>query len=104
MAAAVDIGPKEVQLLCDALKKATTSACGVLGVSAGGKAILAAFATKDLAGDPVHAGNVVREIAGIVGGGGGGRPDFAQAGGKDPSRLADAVAEGGRLMTAALGG
>ena len=104
VAGTVDIGPKEVQLLCDALKNSKASACGVIGVSAGGKAILAAFATKDLAGSRVHAGNVVREIASMVGGGGGGRPDFAQAGGKDPSRLEDALAEGRKRMTAALEG
>jgi alanyl-tRNA synthetase len=35
-----------------------------------------------------HAGNMIKELAAIVGGGGGGRPDFAQAGGKEPAKLA----------------
>jgi len=40
---------------------------------------------------PLKAGEWIKEIAPILGGGGGGRPDFAQAGGKDPSRLPDAI-------------
>jgi alanyl-tRNA synthetase len=40
---------------------------------------------------PIHAGNWIKAVAPILGGGGGGRPDFAQAGGKDPSRLAEAI-------------
>ena len=66
--------------------------------------ILAVFATKDLAGSRVHAGKVVQQIAGIVSGGGGGRPDFAQAGGKDPSKLAEAIAAGKELLASALNG
>ncbi|MBI2347514.1 MAG: hypothetical protein HYV05_02545, partial [Deltaproteobacteria bacterium] len=38
-----------------------------------------------------HAGNVIKEVAPIVGGGGGGRPDFAQAGGKEPSKTDEAL-------------
>ncbi|MAB89150.1 MAG: alanine--tRNA ligase [Planctomycetes bacterium] len=104
IASTVEVGPKEVQLLCDVLKSSSAPACGVLGVASEGKAVLAAFATKDLAGSRVHAGQVVKQIAGIVGGGGGGRPDFAQAGGKDPSRLEEALAEGSKLLIAALDG
>ena len=104
VASSVVVGPKEVQLLCDALKTGSISACGVLGIASEGKAVLAAFATKDLAGSRVHAGDVVKQIASIVGGGGGGRPDFAQAGGKDPSKLAEAVAEGKKLLLSALDG
>ncbi len=48
--------------------------------------------TKDLT-NRIQAGRIVKEIAPIVGGGGGGRPDFAEAGGKDPSKI-DALVEG----------
>jgi len=41
----------------------------------------------------VHAGNLVRQIAPIVGGGGGGRPDFAEAGGRNPERIDDLLRE-----------
>ncbi len=40
-----------------------------------------------------HAGNLLKQIAPLVGGGGGGRPDFAQAGGREPARLDHALAE-----------
>jgi len=39
----------------------------------------------------LHAGNIIKEVAKITGGGGGGRPDMAQAGGKDPSKLTEAI-------------
>jgi alanyl-tRNA synthetase len=47
--------------------------------------------TPDLVGQGYHAGNLVKSLAAIVGGGGGGRPDMAQAGGKDASKLAEAL-------------
>jgi alanyl-tRNA synthetase len=49
-----------------------------------------------------HAGNMVRELAKITGGGGGGRPDFAQAGGKDVSKIDEALANVAGLVEAAL--
>ena len=56
-----------------------------------GKALVAVGVTQDLTGTH-KAGDLVRDVAKVVGGGGGGRPDFAQAGGKDPSRI-DAALE-----------
>ncbi|MBN2798308.1 MAG: alanine--tRNA ligase [Deltaproteobacteria bacterium] len=58
----------------------------------GDKVQLVVAATKDIAGKRAHAGNLIREIAPLVGGGGGGRPDMAQAGGKDPSGIPSAIA------------
>jgi alanyl-tRNA synthetase len=55
-----------------------------------GRALLVAAVSKDATGK-FHAGNIIKQLAPIVGGGGGGRPDFAQAGGKDASRLDEAV-------------
>mgnify|MGYP002682346669 CR=1 FL=1 len=57
-----------------------------------GKVLFIAKVTKDLASRGLHAGNLVKAVARETGGGGGGRPDFAQAGGRDPSRL-DAALE-----------
>ena len=74
----------------------------VLGTLADtGKPQLIAAATKDL-GKRVHAGNVIREAAKIVGGGGGGRPDLAQAGGKDPEKLDEALHHAWSLVEQAL--
>jgi alanyl-tRNA synthetase len=63
----------------------------------GDKALIAIGVTRDLT-DRVKAGELIREVAGIVGGGGGGRPDFAQAGGKDPSRIDEALAKFSELV------
>ncbi len=52
--------------------------------------------------EKVSASDVLREAAAIVGGGGGGRPTMARAGGKDPEKLPDALAEAERLIVAAL--
>jgi alanyl-tRNA synthetase len=56
-----------------------------------GKISLAAAVTKDLT-SRFHAGKIIQPVAKAVGGGGGGRPDLAQAGGKDPTRLDEALA------------
>jgi alanyl-tRNA synthetase len=64
----------------------------VLGGEFGGKAGLVALVSKELAGRGLSAGSIIRQIAPIVGGGGGGRDDMAQAGGKDPSKLGEALA------------
>jgi len=63
----------------------------VLGSATDGKVSLVASASKDLM-KRFPAGRLVQEIAKIVGGGGGGRPDLAQAGGKDAAKLDDALA------------
>lgn len=76
----------------DSLKAKLKSGVVVLGGVSEGKVLLIASVTKDLAGR-VHAGHLVKDVAKIVGGGGGGRPDMAQAGGKDPSKLDKALGE-----------
>lgn len=72
---------------------------GMVGDS--GKPQLLAAVTKDLT-KRVHAGNLIREVAQIVGGGGGGRENLAQAGGKDADKLGDALARAQDLITASL--
>ena len=67
----------------------------LLGSTVGGKCMLLCMVTKDLTGR-YHAGNIVKEIAPIVGGSGGGRPDMAQAGGSNPEKLSEAI---GKLET-----
>jgi alanyl-tRNA synthetase len=63
----------------------------VLGSRIDDKVGLAAFVSKELAGRGLHAGKIIGQVAKIVGGGGGGRQDMAQAGGKDPARLKEAL-------------
>jgi alanyl-tRNA synthetase len=77
---------------CDAIRRKQGSILVVLGSCEGEKVNLVAAATKDLVAKGLHAGNLVREVAKAVGGGGGGRPDLGQAGGKEPERLPEALA------------
>ncbi|MEA4888949.1 MAG: alanine--tRNA ligase [Clostridiaceae bacterium] len=64
----------------------------ILAASIQGKAAWVAMAGKDAVGRGLHAGNLVREAASLTGGGGGGRPDMAQAGGRQPERIPEALA------------
>ena len=58
----------------------------VLGLASDGKASLVAFVSEDLQ-KRLHAGKIIKKVAEVVGGSGGGRPDFAQAGGKESEKL-----------------
>ncbi|PKK91504.1 MAG: alanine--tRNA ligase [Candidatus Wallbacteria bacterium HGW-Wallbacteria-1] len=75
----------------------------VTGSDHDGKAFLVAKVSRDLISS-VKAGDLVREMASICGGGGGGRPDMAQAGGKDPSKIAEALEAGVSMARKALHG
>jgi len=64
----------------------------VLGAVIDGKPNLVAAVTPDLVERGIKAGALIQQVAQVVGGGGGGRPTLAQAGGRDPSRLGEALA------------
>jgi alanyl-tRNA synthetase len=64
---------------------------GLGGPTADGKALLLVAATKDLVEKGIKAGDLIRELARDVGGSGGGKPDMAQAGGPDPSKISQAL-------------
>ncbi len=76
----------------DSLKQKVDCGVIVLASAEGEKVNLIAMATKSAIQKGVHAGNIIREVAKITGGGGGGKPDSAQAGGKDASKI-DAALE-----------
>jgi len=76
--------------MIDDLRNRLGSSVVLVISEAGGKLLLASGVTKDLI--KTHkAGDLIREVAQVVGGGGGGRPDFAQAGGKDASKIDEAL-------------
>jgi alanyl-tRNA synthetase len=77
--------------MADDLKQKIGSAIILLGSVNEGKVNLIAAVTKDLIDKGYHAGKLIKEVATRCGGGGGGRPDMAQAGGKDPEKLDSAL-------------
>ena len=77
--------------LGDNLKEKLGEGVIVLASEKGGKVFLVAMVTDGAQKVGAHAGNLIKEIAGCVGGGGGGRPNMAQAGGKNPAGIPDAV-------------
>ena len=85
------VGVEQAREAIDMLKKKAPSSAVVLGTAEDGKVMLLAGVTDDLIKQGVKAGDIVKTIAPIVGGGGGGRPQMAQAGGKDPSKLDEAL-------------
>lgn len=80
-----------LRTMCDAIKEKNISAVAVLAGMADEKLVFVAMATKSAVQKGAHAGNIIREVAKAAGGGGGGKPDMAQAGGKDISKTDDAL-------------
>jgi alanyl-tRNA synthetase len=99
----VDVGdPKALLDAADRLKNSLGDAAIVLGTVAGGRVHLIASVAPALVQRGVKAGDVVRIAAQVVGGGGGGRDTMAQAGGKDPEKLDDALAAARQAIETAL--
>ncbi len=88
----------------DMLKKKAKSAAIVLGFEDDDKATLLAGMTNDLIKKGLKAGDIVKAIAPIVDGGGGGRPQMAQAGGKNPKKINDALKKAAELINEKLAG
>ena len=86
-----DVDGNALRDLADKIRNKIASGIVVLISNVGGKVNLVAMATKDSVQLGVHCGKVIKEVASIVGGGGGGRPDMAQAGGKNPENINEAV-------------
>jgi len=82
----------------DMLKKKAKSAVIVLGFEDDGKATLLAGVTDDLVKKGLKAGDIIKEIAPVIDGGGGGRPQMAQAGGKNPAKIGDALTRAAELI------
>jgi len=85
-----EMSPAELRNLADTLRQKLGSGVVVLGMESGGKATLLAAVTDDLT-DRVRAGDLVRELASVIGGRGGGKPNLAQAGGPDVDKLDEAL-------------
>ena len=89
--------------LGDQLKEKIGDGVIVLASDCDGKVNLVAMATDGAMGKGAHAGNLIKGIAALVGGGGGGRPNMAQAGGKNPAGIPAAIAEAEKVLASQLG-
>ena len=95
------VGGQELLDLSDRFKQRSAPAAIVLGSRENGNVNLVVNFDDAVAGK-IAAGDVVKQIAPLVGGGGGGRPTMARAGGKQPDNLPDALAKARELISAAL--
>ena len=90
--------------LADLLRDKLTVGVIVLGAKiADDKVNFVVMATKDAVAKGIHAGNIIKETAKIAGGGGGGRPDMAQAGGKNPKKITEALTMATEVITKQIG-
>lgn len=97
-----DVDMNGLRDLGDQLKEKLGEGVIVLASAAGGKVSLVAMATDEAVKKGAHAGNLIKGIAGLVGGGGGGRPNMAQAGGKNPDGIDAAIAKVSEVLESQL--
>jgi len=93
-----DVDMNGMRDLGDDTKNKLGEAFIVFACEANGKVNLIAMATDEAMKKGAHAGNLIKEVAAVVGGGGGGRPNMAQAGGKNPAAIPDALAKAIEVM------
>ena len=97
-----DVDMNGLRDLGDQLKEKLGEGVIVLASAAGGKVSLVAMATDEAVKKGAHAGNLIKGIAGLVGGGGGGRPNMAQAGGKNPDGIDAAIEKVSEVLESQL--
>jgi alanyl-tRNA synthetase len=93
-----DIDGNTLRNLADKIRNKITEGVVVLGSNCGDKVQFVAMATKGAISQGVHCGKIIKEVASITGGNGGGRPDMAQAGGKLPQKLDEAISKTGKII------
>ncbi len=94
------LGAEELRNMADGVRDKVDSAVVVLASVVDEKILFVSMVSKNLIPEGAHAGNILREVAKLTGGGGGGRPDMAQAGGKDVSKLDSAMESVGEIVKA----
>lgn len=95
-----DVDGDALRELADKLRNKIVQGVVVLGSIVDDKVQFVAMATKDSVEKGIHCGKIIKEVAAIAGGGGGGRPDMAQAGGKNPEKLEEAMGKAAEIVEA----
>lgn len=98
-----DVDPKIATTAVDDAAAGKPLQVTLAAVAAGGRVQFIAKAGAEAVAKGAHAGNLLKEVARIAGGGGGGRAEFATAGGKDPAKVAEALAAAENVLKAQLG-
>ena len=99
LAAKVDMRPDQARGLCDSVKDKYSDGVAVFAAVSDGKLNFAVAAGADAVKAGAHAGNILREVAAICGGKGGGRPDSAMGGGRDIDKISEALAKAEEILS-----
>ena len=94
------MGADEMKAMADKIKAEVPNSVAVMGALTDGKITFVAMASKDAVKMGVHCGQIIKEITAIAGGRGGGKPDMAQGGGSDASKIDDALAKVDEIVAA----
>lgn len=86
-----DVDGDALREVCEKVRDKAPNSVVVLMSAKDGKAVICAMATKDAVAKGAHCGKLIKEVSAVLGGGGGGRPDMAQAGGKSPEKIKEAI-------------
>ena len=97
------LAANDLRTLADDIKAKIETVAVVLAANTDGRITFLASASKAAVSAGVHAGMIIKEITQIAGGSGGGKPDMAQGGGKDASKIDEAVKKAAEIVTAQLG-
>ena len=93
-----EIDAPTLRNIADGIRAKLESYVIILGAANEGKCLFVAQVSKDCTKKGYHAGNIIKEAAKITGGGGGGKPEMAQAGGKNPDKLDEALNEARKML------
>ncbi|WP_270565721.1 alanine--tRNA ligase [Clostridium beijerinckii] len=93
-----DVDSDALRDVCEKVRDKAPNSIVLLMSANAGKVIICAMATKDAVAKGAHCGKLIKEISSMLGGGGGGRPDMAQAGGKMPEKIQEAIEESYKIV------
>ena len=93
-----DVDSDTLRDVCEKVRDKSSNSIVLLMSANAGKDIICAMATKEAIAKGAHCGKLIKDISAILGGGGGGRPDMAQAGGKLPEKIQEAIEESYKIV------